>query len=845
MKKTIALLLVAAFWLSGCSSRTEDTATTAAGELEFGAAIDGEDVDAGAVVVPAERLVLISNQPTLLTGSADPAVITAIVSDNSNRALVGNEVLFSSDAGVLRNMQPITDESGEATVELHLAGDFHNRNVTVSAVVDGVEAQVVVVAGGSTITMDAPTDLIVGDTADLEFTFLSGSETPIANEAIVLSSEAGNAFSQNTVITDALGVARTTMTTSAGIDVVTASALSGTVVASLPLVVAENVQALTTPVRIRVISSESSIKTGGDEVARITTLVTDESNRVLADQEVVFSATGGVLQNISGITNEAGQATAELSLAGDYRNQNITVTATLDDESSDVVINAAGSKVVVAGPTALVSGDVAELEITLSAGDGSAIPNEALSVRSVAGNTVQPSNPVTDSDGKVKITVTSENGSDNIVVAALNSTVAESHDILVAADVLAVLPQNVSYDALPVDTFAPLSVEWTSNGFPVVAQLMRFSVTAGVVRAAGSGTSGSSSVDVFTDSNGLANVEIASTSAGPVTVAFADSNDSDPVSQFAVEYVATTPSQIALDATPASIATGNSGTVSAVVTDIHGNPVQDTVVEFSSPDLRGGTLSPVSAITDSDGRAAVTFAAGNLPTETDGIVISGHLIDHPVVAPSQVSLTITERQLNVIIGLSGELEEIDSDTRYSKSGVVQVTDGAGRPVPDATILVTFTPTIYRYGEMITADTTGDGEDDSWIQIVTSVCEAEDENGNRILDPGEDDNGNGELDPRDPALVDADEDNSPTVIVNEITTDSGGVGFFTLVYPQSNAWWFDLQITARVEALGTEGVAHFNTGLQVAVSDIDDVNVSPPNINSPYGPGPAPNTVGCL
>jgi len=120
---------------------------------------------------------------------------------------------------------------------------------------------------------------------------------------------------------------------------------------------------------------------------------------------------------------------------------------------------------------------------------------------------------------------------------------------------------------------------------------MRFSVTAGVVRTAGTGSVGSSSVDVFTDSNGVANVEIASTSAGPVTVA----------------------------------------------------------VEFSSPDLRGGTVSPVSALTDSEGRAAVTFTAGSLPTETDGISISGFLIDHPTVAPAQTQLTVTERQLNVVL----------------------------------------------------------------------------------------------------------------------------------------------------------------------------------------------------
>ena len=300
-----------------------------------------------------------------------------------------------------------------------------------------------------------------------------------------------------------------------------------------------------------------------------------------------------------------------------------------------------------------------------------------------------------------------------------------------------------------------------------------------------------------------------------------------------------------MEATPASIATSNSGTISALVTDAFGNPVQDTVVEFSSPDLRGGTVSPVSALTDSEGRAAVTFTAGSLPTETDGISISGFLIDHPTVAPAQTRLTITERQLNVIIGLSGELEQIDSDTRYRKTGVVQVTDGAGRPVPDATILVTMVPTIYRFGLMVPVDSTGDGEDDRWGLLATSTCVAEDQNGNRILDPGEDVNFNGELDPRDPALIDADDENSPTVIGNEITTDSSGVGFFSIAYPQSNALYFDVQITARVEALGTEGVANFQTGLQVAVSDIDDLAVDPPNQVSPHGAGPSPVTTGCI
>ena len=822
--------MVAALWLTGCSSRDDEEAIADGGDLQIGAALQ----------VPAGQVRIFSNTPSLLTGDGNRALITAVVTDESNRALADQEVIFSSDGGVLQNIQSITTDAGEASAELNLAGDFRNRNISVSANVGGQTADVLIVATGSDISLDAPENLIVGQTADVAFTLLSGGGTPIPNELITFSSEAGNTFSQNSAVTDALGVARVSLSTSAGADVLSAVALDGTAFRSLPLAVAENVQAIVTPVRVRVISNESIIETGGNDVARITALVTDESNRVLSGRNVSFSSTGGILQNISGVTNEAGQATAELSLAGDFRNQEITVTAQVNNQSGEVGLQAEGSKLSVAGPTALVSGDVAELELSLTGGNDQPIANEVLSIRSTAGNNIQPLNAVTDSNGKAQITVSSESGDDNIVIAALDSTVLATHTINVAADVLTVLPETTPYDALPVDGFSPFSVEWTSNGFPVSGQVMRFSISAGSVKMAGAAGNGSSSVDVLTNANGVATIELSSSSAGPATVAFSDALDADPLSQFDVQFIAVTPSNIVVDATPASVATGNTSTVSAVVTDINGNPVQDVVVEFSSPDLVGGTLSPVSSITDSDGRAAVTFTAGSLPTQIDGITVVGTVTDFPNVDPAQILMTVTERQLNVIIGLSGMLAEIDSFTRYSRTGIVQVTDGAGRPVPDATIQVTLRPTVYRFGSMIRIDTDNDGEVDQWGLDFdgdfpdTYGCPAEDINGNRLLDPGEDVNGNGELDPRDPALVDADPGNQPTIIGNQITTDTSGVGFFTLAYPQSNALYFDVQITARVEALGTEGVAEFDTTLLILTNDVSDINQQPPNLISPFG-----------
>lgn len=844
--------MVTALFLGGCSSRTTDEGTDVSigdeSGLDIGAATDGEG-DPDEIDVPllpefdAGNIRVFSDPPALLTGDTTNAVVTAVVTDEENRAIANHEVSFSSDGGALQNIQAITNEFGEATAELNLAGDFTNKSITVNAVVQEIFADVLVAAQGSALTMTAPEGLVVGDTADLQFTLLSGAETGIPNQIVQFISQAGNTFSQNSAITNSAGVVDVSMTTSAGTDVISAIALDGTAVGNFDLEVAENIQAVVTPVKIRVISDVSVIETGGSDIATITALVTDEDNRVISDKEVLFSSTGGILQNISGITNEAGQAVAELNLAGDFRNQNIIVNAVVDDQSSQVLVTAQGTDITIAGPTALVSGDTAELAITLVSGDGQPVSNEQLSIRSTAGNTIQPQTATTDSDGNATVIVDSRSGTDRIIVSALDGTVAAEHNLQVAADILAVVPG--SFDGLPVSEFSPFSVEWTSNGFPVPGQLMRFSTTAGVVRAVGSNAAGSSSIDVLTSADGVASVELSSNSAGPATISFADSSDGDPASQFEVEFVATVPASMTISATPASVSTDSTSTISAVVVDAFGNPVKDTVVEFSSADLRGGSLSPVSALTDQDGTATITFNAGSLATETDGIIISAEANDFPVVTPASVGMTVTEEQLNVIIGLSGQLSEIQSDTRYSRTGVIQVTDGAGRPVSDATILLGLAPTVFRYGQLFQTDIDGDDTPDIWRLFTTSTCEAEDANGNRILDAGEDLNGNGILDPRDPALIDADPENAPTVSAGVITTDESGVGFFTILYPQSNALYFDITITARVEALGTEAVANYDTALLMSVPDIENLDASPPNRVSPFGPGPAPSQPGCV
>jgi len=178
-----------------------------------------------------------------------------------------------------------------------------------------------------------------------------------------------------------------------------------------------------------------------------------------------------------------------------------------------------------------------------------------------------------------------------------------------------------------------------------------------------------------------------------------------------------------------------------------------------------------------------------------------------------------------------------------------VADGGGAPLEGATVEVSVRPLTYSKGffrvvnangllpeELFALDPEADFSGDHYsLRPPHEVeCQAEDTNGNRILDVGEDINNNGTLDPQDPAVVAADSVNVPTIDAGSITTDATGSGFFAVIYPQSNAMWSTLEITARARALGAEAEASFRTILPITADEINDVNSGLPNQVSPYG-----------
>ena len=196
---------------------------------------------------------------------------------------------------------------------------------------------------------------------------------------------------------------------------------------------------------------------------------------------------------------------------------------------------------------------------------------------------------------------------------------------------------------------------------------------------------------------------------------------------------------------------------------------------------------------------------------------------------STVYLTVNKRELNITLGTSDILREIGAQTQYSQPYVVQVADGSGEAVKNATVSLDYTVLLYKKGQFFVSE----GDDPEWFQVYTG-CSAEDINRNGVLDLGEDRNGNNQLDPQNPAVFAAESELEPTLQSGTIITDENGFGYFSLVYPQSNGMWTTLELTASATAQNVEAKATYVSYLPILADELADVGDDLPNRVSPYG-----------
>ena len=573
-------------------------------------------------------------------------------------------------------------------------------------------------------------------------------------------------------------------------------------VTPVPVVAAE------VPVSVEVLASANSLLSAGPEVV-ITAFVKNAANVGIPDQKVVFSASSGSLLSAATVTDGSGAATAKLVAGSDKSVRDIKVTVAAGSASSSVTVSLTGTRVSISGSGSLQAGGSAST-FTVRALDSSNNPisGAQLTIESSLKNAVSPSAVSTDATGSATFLYTPNTaGSDTLTVSGLG---ASAKVALTVSSIDFVILSPASNAVIATSTSQTIRIRYRVSGAGVSGQAVSFSTSRGSF-------SGASAV---TDAAGEASAVLTSATAGPAVV----------VAQIAgagsvtlpVQFVATTPTSIVVQANPGSVLPNTSGTVNqstieAVVRDATGNAVANRQVNFTTlQDLSNGSLSPGIATTDANGRAQVQFIPGASSTQANGVVIQAEVASTSI--RSVTSLTVNGKALFITLAFGNTISNLD-ETTYSKPFSVYVTDANGVAVGNQILSLSVIPDVYFKGRLVF--------NKSWVLDTAApfaACLNEDLNLNGVLDPGEDINVNGQLTPGNIVVT------SP----GTVTTDSSGRASFNLQYGEQFAPWATVRLVARASVAGTESVQSIFYTLGGLGSDFGDEKIPPAGVRSPFG-----------
>ncbi len=665
----------------------------------------------------------------------------------------------------------------------------------------------------ATIAVTPSTTTIAADgstTASISAIAKDASNNVVSGATVSFTASAG-ALTVTQATTDATGLATATLAagTATPGTAITVTATSGAVKGTATVTVANTQQT------INVITSLPQIPSDSSKSATITALVRNAQNQFVSGVTVAFSASSGGLTVTQAVTNANGAATATLDAAGDPTDRSITVTATAGTATATVPIAVIGTTLTVTGAANLVEGAQGTFTVVLTDAGGNGITNQAVTLTSAKGNTLSSKSVTTAANGQATFTVTgTTGGTDTITATALGLT--STATVAVSSQNFAFTVPTGTNTKVNIGTVTPLTVVWTNNGAPVAGQTVSFSATRGTLSAS----------TATTDNTGTASVTISSATSGPALVS---ATATGVTAQASLDFIATTPAAVALQASPSTIETQGQSTLTATVRDANNNLVEGQIVDFLiTKDSTGGALSVASAITNVQGQATTVYTATDTTSASNGVIISATVANTAVT--TSTSLTVGGETVFLSLGTGNTITEYSS-TQYEYPYTVQAIDSAGNGVNNVTVSFTVTSLGYYKGIQVWNGTnwaavyaTAPTDPDDYTLLGYSGCLSEDLLNNGIYTVSEDYNGNGKL---DPGLV-------VSTNVGSAVTASGGTATVDLIYPKDHSYWVAVKLTATAIVSGNQSSASTSFLLQGAASDYNTESVAPPGYTSPYG-----------
>jgi hypothetical protein len=288
--------------------------------------------------------------------------------------------------------------------------------------------------------------------------------------------------------------------------------------------------------------------------------------------------------------------------------------------------------------------------------------------------------------------------------------------------------------------------------------------------------------------------------------------------------------RVALSASSQVLPADGSGAVDlmAAITNDDGVAIQGKTVSFAARDEANGVRIEVTrADTDAAGTAVARLLLNGVSTERDVTVLAS--VDQKTPAELVIRVSTAAQgsgignnsrgELTVRLGTDNLIENLTEQLSYRKRYAAIVTDNAGIPKPNATVLATLRSKKYYVGYWAKPAS------GNWFQVHLNPdgIASEDLTNFGVCDPGEDTNGDQVLTPGNVA--------SYTV---QSQTDANGVAVLNIVYPKSFAQWAQMQLEVTATVGGTEGYNAITIPLPILASDVTNADVAPPNITRTRG-----------
>ena len=250
-------------------------------------------------------------------------------------------------------------------------------------------------------------------------------------------------------------------------------------------------------------------------------------------------------------------------------------------------------------------------------------------------------------------------------------------------------------------------------------------------------------------------------------------------------------------------------------------------VAFAVRDNAAGVrLEIIRAETDASGVAVARLLLNGNATERDVTVLASVDQKTPAELVVRVAARVTgdtvsnnsRGELTVRLGTDNLIEDLVDQLSYRKRYAAIVTDNAGIPKANVTVLATLRSKRYYVGYW--SPIVG-GSTVKWQQIhlIPAGEPSEDVADFGTCNAGEDVNNDHVLTPGNIA--------SYTL---QSQTDANGVAVLNIVYPKSFALWAQMELEVTATVGGSEGFNAITIPLPMLAKDISDEGIAPPSIS---------------